>query len=1066
MRTRKFSIFAFLASGLLFIAFSGSHPTGPNGYTGAPGDGVCNQCHGSQSSTIDGDITINGLPATVSPNTTYNLTITNSITSGSPVRTGFQVVAINDANNANAGDWTNNSSNSSLKTASGKEYFGHQPAVMFNGNTSISWDADWTSPATNMNITLYAVANLANGSGSSGDRIKFTQATTSVTGAGGALSCNIINDVGVSCFGADDGSAEVEIMGGQSPFTIAWDNGEVTAIATNLSGGTHTVVVTDDTNMSCTQTVFIPEPSDIITTISTNDVSCLGASDGSATLNPSGGVPGYSYNWSVTGSGNTISNVPAGTYFATITDATNCTDMVEVTIGGPTGVDIITNTETNVSCNGFADGLIDVSGSGGTPGYSYAWSNGATSQTNANLPPGNYVVVVTDQNMCSASQTYTITEPTILTSSTTTMDESTAGANDGSATAQGFDGTPPYDYLWNTGDVTPTINNLAPNTYTVVVTDQNGCQSTSNAVINSGGCNLALDFLATDIPCYGESTGAVDLIVTGGSASTQFDWSNGASSEDLVNVPSGTYTVVVTDGNCEESITVTLTQPDTLTVVHTTSDNLCNADTNGQIILDVDGGVDDYTIVWSNGITNDSTFVIIDTPSNTIDTIVNIPDTLSNLANGSYSYILTDGNGCSVLDTFEIAFSDTENPIAAFNDVNIYLDQDGVANPVFENDFIGTSSDNCGIEQVNFVSGAFTCSDISQFYIKATLIDSSGNATLDSFLVTVIDTLPPTITCAQTDVTINNCDAFFYVMPTASDNCAVQSLELTSGLPSGSVFPSGSTTVEYTATDDCGFTSTCSFTVTVDIDFSATAELTGISCPSADDGTLSFTPTGGTPPYSYTVMPGGISGTIANDGELTELTDLAPGSYSLFIEDSATCNFSFNDDIESLTKLEAVLVSISDESGSGVSDGAIDITILGGVGDVDVVWTDTDGIFVSDFEDVSNLPAGTYTVTLTDDCETFTANYTIDVISSSFDLDEENSLISVFPNPVSKILTITSNLNEDSSYEIFTIDGEKIRNVQRLQEQQELPVQDLASGLYLIRIQTTEKLIIKRFLKL
>ena len=1066
MRSRKFSIFIFLAIGLLFIAFSGSHPTGPNGYTGAPGDGVCSQCHGSQSSIIDGDITINGLPATVSPNTTYNLTITNSITSGNPMRTGFQVVAINDANNANAGDWTNNSSNSSLKTASGKEYFGHQPAVMFNGNTSISWDADWTSPATNMDVTLYAVANLANGSGSGGDRIKFIQANTSVMGAGNPLICDIFNDVGVSCFGAEDGSAEVLITGGQSPFNILWDNGEVTAIATNLDGGTHTVMVTDDTNMTCTQTIVINEPSDIITAISSNDVSCLGASDGSATLNPSGGVPGYTYNWSIQNSGNTISNVPAGTYFATITDATFCEDMVEVTIGGPTGVDIITNTEINVTCNGEADGVIDVIGAGGTPGYLYSWSNGNMSPTNSNLGPGNYTVIITDQNMCEATQTYTITEPTLLTSSTNTTNESAAGANDGSATAEGFGGTPPYDFLWSTGDVTPTINNLAPNTYSVVVTDQNGCESTATAVVNPGGCSLVLSASSTDVDCFGENTGAVDLIVTGGSASTQFSWSNNTSSEDLINVPAGDYTVVVTDGVCEESITVSITEPDSILVVQSTTDNLCSADTVGEIILEIAGGSNDYSILWSNGVTNDSTFVIIDTPGNIIDTLVNIPDTLSDLSTGIYSYILTDGNGCNVLDTLEILFSDTESPIAEFNDVNVYLDEDGVANPVFEDEFIGTSSDNCGIESVNFVSGAYLCSDISQFYITATLVDSSGNATLDSFLVTVIDTLPPSIICEQTDITINNCDAFFYVMPTASDNCSVQSLELTSGLPSGSVFPSGTTLVEYTAIDDCGFASTCSFNVTVDIDFSATAELSQLSCPSANDGSLIFTPTGGTPPYNYTVMPGGLSGTIQTSGETILLTNLGPAEYNLFIEDSATCNFSFAETINNLPKIDVELISITNESGVGINDGAIDIAVFGGVGDVSVEWTDSNGAFVSDLEDVSNLPAGTYTLTLMDDCEVFSISYTIDVISSSTDLDEEDALVALSPNPANSFLNIVSKIQGESEFQIFTIDGELVYRNAKLQAEHNLNIGEFTPGLYLIRIHVDEKIIIKRFLKI
>jgi len=1066
MRNRKFIIFSFLASGLFLIAFSSSHPTGPNGYTGAPGDGVCNQCHSNASGTIDGDITINGLPATVTANSTYNLTITTSYTSGNPVRAGFQVLALNDANNANAGDWTNNSSNSSLKVASGKEYFGHQPAVMFGGNTSISWNADWTAPATNMDVTLYAVANLANGSGTGGDRIKYKQGNTQVTGAGGVMMCNIINDVGVSCFGADDGSAEIQITGGVSPYNILWDNGEVTAIATNLSGGMHTVVVTDDTNATCTQSIFINEPSDIITTINTTDVSCLGASDGSATINPSGGVPGYSYIWSVPGSGNSISNVPAGTYFATVTDATLCTDMVEVTIGGPTAVTIVTNTEQNVTCNGDANGIIDVSGSGGTPGYSYNWSNGGTSPTNSNLSPGNYTVVVTDQNMCTASESYTISEPPVLIAATTSMDETTAGANDGSAMASATGGTPPYDYLWNTGAITPSINNLAPNTYTVVVTDQNGCESTETATVNPGGCNLTLSLQASHVPCYGESSGSINLTVNGGTTSTSFDWSNGATSEDLNNIPAGAYTVIVTDGNCQETAMLTITQPDSIAVLQTTEDNMCNAATDGEIILQIEGGVDNYTLLWSNGLTNDSTFIVIDTPSNLIDTIVNIPDTLINLATGTYSYILSDGNGCILYDTLEIQYLDTIAPLTAFTDVNIYLDEDGVANPVFESDFIGASVDNCGIEQVNFVSGAFTCSDISQFFMHATLIDSSGNMSIDSFLVTVLDTLAPTISCSQSDIVINNCDAFFYIMPTATDNCAIQSLELTSGLASGSVFPSGSTLVEYTATDDCGYSSTCSFTVTVDIDFTAEVEITQLSCPEANDGSLTLSPTGGTPPYNYTIMPGNINGTINAAGDSIILTDLASGEYSVFVEDNATCNFSYSETIVKLPNLEANLLSITNESAVGANDGAIDIEVLGGIGTVMIEWTTPDGNPVGNSEDLDNLGAGTYIVTLSDNCEVFMASYEIDIVSSSVDLDAQSFNVQLYPNPASSVITLNTNLKSISKLEIYDHTGKKIDELNTTASEQVIDISHLNAGVYLLRLSTKEKIIVKPFVKL
>ncbi|MBT8191590.1 MAG: hypothetical protein KJO29_14255, partial [Bacteroidia bacterium] len=135
-RSKKHAIGAFIIVAILFLSFSGQHPAGN---TGAPGDGICSNCHGGGGGGFDGDIDISGIPSTVTPNTTYNVTMTLNASTGSPVRGGFQVVALQHANDNNAGDWTNNGGGSSLLTQGGREYFGHNPAQFFGAGTSVSW---------------------------------------------------------------------------------------------------------------------------------------------------------------------------------------------------------------------------------------------------------------------------------------------------------------------------------------------------------------------------------------------------------------------------------------------------------------------------------------------------------------------------------------------------------------------------------------------------------------------------------------------------------------------------------------------------------------------------------------------------------------------------------------------------------------------------------------------------------------------------------------------------------------------------------------------------------------
>ncbi len=260
-----------------------------------------------------------------------------------------------------------------------------------------------------------------------------------------------------------------------------------------------------------------------------------------------------SYSWSSGGNGPVETNLYAGTYAVITTDGNGCTSQELVVITAPAQIQNAISYMMPL-CNG-GTGYVTVTPSGGTGAFTYAWTNGSTTATQTGLVAGGYDVVVTDANGCTLFTTITMTEPTVITLSTTTQDPNCIGGV-GTASVVAYGGTAGYTYSWMTGGTTDTEGNLIAGTYQVVVTDQNGCTSTTNAVVTEP------TVLSTSSITTNEMTsndGTIDLTVTGGTPGYSFAWDNGATAEDLSGLAAGDYTVMVTDANgCTFSITITV----------------------------------------------------------------------------------------------------------------------------------------------------------------------------------------------------------------------------------------------------------------------------------------------------------------------------------------------------------------------------------------------------------------------------------------------------------------------------------------------------------------------------
>ncbi|HXB13414.1 MAG TPA: SprB repeat-containing protein, partial [Bacteroidia bacterium] len=357
----------------------------------------------------------------------------------------------------------------------------------------------------------------------------------------------------VKCNGQSTGSATVS-NNGTAPFTYLWTpSGQTNQMATGLSAGCYTVTVTDANQCTATATVCITQPPALtvsIVPIENTNIPCNGGSVSVVAQIISVGTPGYSYSWAPSGQTTANAILTAGTYTVTVTDANGCTATASVSFTQPPAL-----TESisisNVLCNGNATGSATVIVGGGTPPYVYTWSNGETTSTATGLSAGTYTVTVKDANGCTITATAVITQPRPLNAIIISDSNARCDSGSGTATAIGAGGVGPYKYSWNTHPVqtNQTATGLSAGTYTVTVTDHNGCTATTSVTINQPALLTATATVISN-SCNGAPDGKITVIPSGGTPGYNYHWvPSGGTNATASNLSVGTYTVTVTDAN-------------------------------------------------------------------------------------------------------------------------------------------------------------------------------------------------------------------------------------------------------------------------------------------------------------------------------------------------------------------------------------------------------------------------------------------------------------------------------------------------------------------------------------
>ncbi len=519
----------------------------------------------------------------------------------------------------------------------------------------------WNTGATTQTINPCPTAN--------------TTYTVLVTDAGGAtatatatltvnpainINTSVIN---VKCNGQANGSASATVSGGTSPYTYSWNNNQSTASASGLAQGGYTLTVTDASGCTKTASVSVTQPNQLTVAAAGGSISCNGGNNGSAGATASGGTTNYTYNWS---NGQTSSNaigLTAGTYTITITDANGCTATATATVTQPAAVTLQTSTVNSTCAN---PGSASATGSGGTGTFTYIWTPGnQTAQTATGLNTGGYTVTATDGNGCTQTASVTISGtsgPTLNASGTNVLCN---GGTSGTASVTASGGTGTMTYLWSNAQNTQGATGLTAGTYSVVVSDGNGCTATAQVTITEPAM---LTVTATGSNAC--SNANATSVVAGGTVNYTYLWSNAQTTQNATGLGTGVYTLTVTDANgCSASDTATVNISAAPVVVFTADD------TAGCVALCVNFTCSTANInawTWNFGDGSSSGFGAA--TSHCYKTAGSFSVTLTVTDNNGCTGSLTRNNYISVFPNVGASFAASPQPTTVLNPVITFTD--------------------------------------------------------------------------------------------------------------------------------------------------------------------------------------------------------------------------------------------------------------------------------------------------------------------------------------------------------------------------------------------------------
>jgi len=707
--------------------------------------------------------------------------------------------------------------------------------------------------------------------------------------------------------------------GPASQYTYLWNTGATGPSITGVGPGTFSVTATDANGCTGSATTTVRRV-ELDLDLSSTSTVCADGNDGTASASATGGDRPYVYQWSNGASTATISGLSPGVYGVTVTEDNGCKVSGSVQVGEPDEL-VLTGNPFNVSCDGDTDGTINVTVSGGTPAYSFRWSDGSTAEDRTNLSVGVYGVTVTDVNGCTDSGSFEVFEPNGININETVTDVLCGGDNTGRIALAVSGGSGSFSYAWSNGATSRNLNNVTAGSYTVTVTDANECTLTATYRIDEPTA-IVLSGVDTDIDCNGDDDGRINLSVSGGTPGYTYRWSNNATTQDLSGIDAGTYTVTVTDANlCTETASFTISEPAEIDINFEPANATCEGNDDGSIDVTVTNGTRPYAYTWSNGASTRN---------------------ISNLAAGVYRLTVTDANGCTETAGITIIAPGGLNASARLSTVAC----DGEATGAIDL----TVSSGTAPYRYSWSNGA-TTQDISGLdagSYTVTITDVNGCQLTRTYEVQNVD--PIIITGVPAPPACND-DETGDIDITVTGGRRPYTFVWTNGATTEDLdnVPAGVYGVTVMDANECTAGGTITITEPDDIRLSVTAP--DIVCGGTNSGSISVFPAGGTGPYSYLWSNGDTGNTIDN---------IPAGSYTVTVTDANGCSDVTNGIVLSELPQLSCEVEVDQRPTTG-NNGRLSVDIDGGTQPYTYAWSNG-----ATTETISGLSAGTYSVTVTD----------------------------------------------------------------------------------------------------
>ncbi|MFH1320926.1 MAG: gliding motility-associated C-terminal domain-containing protein [Bacteroidota bacterium] len=781
------------------------------------------------------------------------------------------------------------------------------------------------------------------------------------------FSVSITDSTNVLCSGDSTATATATAAGGIPPYTYSWDNGDSTDALQSVSAGSYTIIVNDSNSCTDSATVTITQPTILSVNITdSTNVLCNGDSTGTVTATAIGGVAPYTYSWTLSDTialSDSIADpagLPAGTYKVIVNDSNSCADSATITITQPSALSVSITDTTHINCGDICTGAAIATPAGGIPPYTYTWDTtpAQTDSTATGLCAGTYTATVAGANGCYSTLSVIITGPDNLTSAISdTTNTSCAGVCDGLATVTVSGGSLPYTYSWEDslgvpipGETDSIIVSVCAGNYNAVITDNNGCITTTPLTITQPPIFTSSITNSTDASCYGICDGTATVTASGGTPPYAYLWDNPLAQTDTTATglcAGTTYYVAITDANgCFTVSSIMINEPAELTVSITDTTHVsCNGLPAGTATATPVGGTPPYTYLWGP---------------------VSQPDTATadSLGIGDYWILVTDSNGCTVIDS--VSIRDTSNMDANITNVE-HVQCNGDCNgeatvsasegtPPYFYTWIDLSiPDSIPGETDSTISGLCAGNylavviDNDGCFITTPPININEPATFSASITwnTGISCFGDTGGSATVSLT-NGIQPFDY-MWTSGDTLlgSIDTTHSVTGLAPGIYFITIIDSNNCLAMDSVIITEPPLLTATIN-------DSTGASCGGVCDGTATVMVSGGISPYTYFWdNPGSQTDSFADS--------LCIGVNSVTITDVNGCDTIVTVTITGPPVLTSAITNIINVPCYGGCDGEASVTATGGASPYTYSWLNGDTTPTAD-----SLCGGTYSVTVTD----------------------------------------------------------------------------------------------------